>query len=46
MAEAFVADKQVLDGICDLLNDEFNFSDFGIKFFDIKNSFSEDLIDS
>ena len=31
MAEAFVADKQVLDGICDLLNEEFNFSDFGIK---------------
>lgn len=31
MTEAFVADKQVLDGLCDLLNEKFNFSDFGIN---------------
>lgn len=31
MAQAFVADTQVLDGICDYLNTKFTFSNFGIS---------------
>ena len=29
MTQAFVADAQVLDGICDFLNTKFTFSNFG-----------------
>jgi len=31
MTQAFVADAQVLDGLCDFLNSKFNFSNFGIN---------------
>lgn len=31
MTQAFVADKQVLDGLCDFLNTNFTFSNFGMS---------------
>lgn len=31
MVQAFVADKQVLDGLCDFLNKNFTFSNFGMS---------------
>lgn len=31
MAQAFVADTQVLDGLCDFLNTNFTFSNFGMS---------------
>lgn len=31
MAQSFVADSQVLDGLCDFLNTKFGFSNFGLS---------------
>ena len=42
MTQAFVADNQVLDGLCDFLNTNFTFSNFGMSKIELEQTSAKD----